>query len=77
MAMKRYFVFHKPLALLKSDHQIAYCHIQVIHWESLTHVQRCSRCIMQPKPIGPPGHSLGEFYSCTEMQSVYSAAKAD
>ena len=31
-------------------------------WGSLTPLQRCSQCILQPKPTGLPEHSLGESY---------------
>ena len=46
-------------------------------WGSLTPLQRCSQCILQPKPTGLPEHSLGESYPFAEMQSVYSATQAD
>ena len=43
-------------------------------WGSLTPLQRCSRCILQPKPTGP---TLGNSYSSAEMQSMYFTAQAD
>ena len=46
-------------------------------WESFTLRQRCKRCILQSQPTGLPGHSLGESYPSAEMQSVYSAARAE
>ena len=46
-------------------------------WGSLTPLQRCSRCILQPQPTGSSRHFLGESYSSAEMQSVYSTAPAD
>ena len=43
----------------------------------LTPLQRSSRCILQPKPIGPPGHSLRRSYNSVEIQSLYSTVPAD
>ena len=51
--------------------------IQDTHWERLTLLQRCSWCILQPPPTGPPGHTLGGIYPTAEMQLVYSVAIAD
>ena len=42
-------------------------------WRSLTSLQRCSCCILQPKPIGP---LLEEAYISAEMQLLYSTAQA-
>ena len=53
MAIKEYFTFPKPLALLEHRHQIVYCSIQNTGWGSLTPLQRCSRFILLLQPIGP------------------------
>ena len=42
--------------------------------ESLTPLQKCSRCVLQPQPTG---FLLGKSYPSTKMQSLYSAASAD
>ena len=43
-------------------------------WGSLTPLQRCSRCILQPQQTRP---SLGKSYPSAEIQSVYSTATTD
>ena len=35
--------------LLNPHDKIVLCHIQDTHWGDLTHLQRCSRCILQAK----------------------------
>ena len=53
MAIKGYFVFPEAPALLEPHHQIVQCHIQNTRWKSLTTLQRCSQCILQPQLTGP------------------------
>ena len=50
IAMKEYSTFPKDPALLDPHHQIVYCHIQDIHWGSLTPPQRWSQYILQLQP---------------------------
>ena len=50
---------------------------QDTHWESLTPLKRCSRCLLQLQPTGPPGHSLGGSYPSVEMHSVSSAVPSE
>ena len=50
MATKECSSFPKAPALLEPHHQIVQCDIQKTRWGSLTPLQRCSRCILQPKP---------------------------
>ena len=45
--------------------------------ESLTPLQRCSWCILQPQLTRPLGTCWMESYSSAEMQLVYSTASAD
>ena len=52
MTMKWYPAFSKAPALLKHDHQIVLHHILDTGRRSFTPFQRCSRCILQPQPIG-------------------------
>ena len=66
-------------------------YIQDTRWESLTPLQRCSQCILQPQLIEQSitralpsdflvlysGHSLGESYSFAEKQSVYCTTPTD
>ena len=40
----------KTPALLEPHYQIVSCHIEDTRWRSLTLLQRCSRCILQPQP---------------------------
>ena len=51
--MKEYSTFSKAPTLMEPHHRIVYCHIKDTHWGSLTPLQRCSWCILQPLPIGP------------------------
>ena len=44
------------------------------HWRSLTPLQRCRQCILQPQTTGL---LLEESYLSTEMQLVYFTAPAD
>ena len=46
-------------------------------WGSLTPLQSCCWCFLQPQPTGPPGHSLGESYPFAEKWSVYSTVSGD
>ena len=39
--------------------------------EGFSLLQRCSRCILQPQPIGPLDTCWGGSYPSAEMQSVY------
>ena len=50
MAMKGCSVLPKARALLESHHQIVLCHIYDTRYGSLTPLQKCSRCILQPSP---------------------------
>ena len=50
MAMKGYFAFPDPKALLKTRNQIVLCYIQDTRWESLNPLLRCNRRILQPQP---------------------------
>ena len=50
---KGYFAFPKVSALLEPHHQTFYCHIQDTRWESVTPLQRCRRCILQPRLTRP------------------------
>ena len=52
MAMKGYSAFPKSPALQKSHNQIVKCYIQDTGWRSLTPLQRCSLCILQPRSLG-------------------------
>ena len=52
MATKGFSTFPKAPVLLEPHHQIVLCHIQYTRWESLTPLQRSSRCILQPQPMG-------------------------
>ena len=47
---------------------------KTLAWGSLTLLQRCSQCILQPQPTGPQDTCMGESYPSAEMQSVYSTA---
>ena len=51
MKIKAYFAFLK-VSLLEPHHQIVWCVIQDFHWGGLTALQRCTWCILQPKPTG-------------------------
>ena len=53
IAMKRYSASPKAQALLKPHHQIVLCHILDTCWGSLTPLQKCSQCILQPQLTGP------------------------
>ena len=44
---------NKIPALLEPHHQIFSCHMQNTRWGSLTILQRCSWCILQPQLTGP------------------------
>ena len=46
-------------------------------WGGLTHLQRCSQCILQPSRMGHRTLVVGSSYSFAEIQSVYSTAPAD
>ena len=48
IAVNVYSTFPKAQALLEPHHQIVQCHIQDTRWGSLTPLQRCSLCILQP-----------------------------
>ena len=81
MARKGYSTFPKAPGLLEPHHQIALSHIldtRVWAW-ILTSLQRSSRCILQPQPIGNRTRVTcvcvwGGSYPFVEKQSVDSAA---
>ena len=50
---------------------------QDTHWWSLSPLQKCSWCLLQPQPTRPPWYTLVESFSPTDMQLVSSAAPAD
>ena len=54
-------------------------HIQDNHCGSLTPLQRCSRCILQPQATGSviSGNSSWESHPSADMQPMYSTAPAD
>ena len=73
IAMKRYSAFSKTPGLLEPYCQIVLCYIQDTCWGSLTPLQRCSRCILQP---------TGQEYLLNAAQSnfrrtSYAKAKLD
>ena len=53
MSIKGYSAFPKAPALLKPHYQIVFCHIQHIHWGSLTSLQKYSQRILQAQPTEP------------------------
>ena len=53
MLRKEYSAFFKTPGLLEPNHQIVESHIKDTRWGSLTPLQRCSRCILQPELNGP------------------------
>ena len=50
--MKGYSVIPKAPALPEPHHPVVYCHIKDTCWGSLTPLQWCSRCILQPQENG-------------------------
>ena len=76
LAMKGYSTFPKAPALLDPHHQMFYCYIEDTRW-FFTPQQRYSRCVVQTKLTGSPGHSLGECYPSAAKQSMYSTAPTD
>ena len=71
MAMKGYSAFHKAPASLELHHQIVSCHYQGTHWRSLPYPQKCSRCILQPKPTGQNFESINLFQPVHNYLSIY------
>ena len=68
MAVKVHPEFPKAPSLLQPHHQIDKWHIQDTHWGSLTPLQRCSCCILQPQPNGPRKIGIHEdMYICICM----------
>ena len=53
MVIKGYLPSPKAKALPEPHHQIILCHNQVTRGGSLTLLQRCNRCILQPQLTGP------------------------
>ena len=51
MSIKRCSAFTEALALLEPHHQIVLSHIPDTRWKWLTPLQRCNRCILQPRPV--------------------------
>ena len=80
MAIKGYSAFPNAPALLEHHHQIVSCHILDTRWGSLTPLQICSRCILQPGQQGQIvnlhkcnmeyiyiyGHNTEYMYICTQ-----------
>ena len=58
IALKGCSAFLKAPLSLEPHHQIDLCHIQDTYWRSLTPLQRCSWCILQP-PVHWTKHLLG------------------
>ena len=57
---------------LEPDQQIVWRHILDTHWVSYTPRQRCSRCILQPKPTGPSRTILGvNLPSCRYAVGIF------
>ena len=61
MAMKGHSASPRVLALLKPYRQIVWCHLQDSRKGSLTTLLRCSRCSLQPKPVGSQGICCGSL----------------
>ena len=49
---------------VESHHQIILCHVQDTRWGHLTLLQRCSRCILYPKP------TVLDFFVDVSVQSI-------
>ena len=76
--MKGYSAFPNPSALLQFPYQIAKCYMQDTYYGSLTSLQRCSRCILQPQPTWPlvrrvlslRRDTVGVFYSPSKLGPI-------
>ena len=58
MVVTGYSTFSKAPALLEPHYQIVLGHVSDISRGSITPLQRCNQCILQPQPTGPgyPGY---------------------
>ena len=76
--MKRYTAFSKLQHYLSLTIRLFDFIYRKLIVRSLTPLQRCSRCIIQPQPTGLSiQDTRWEILPSTEMQSVYSVAPID
>ena len=82
MAMKEYPAFPRVPVLQDSQHQIVSCHILDTRWWSVTHLQRCSQCILQLQSTGPLVRgvlplcrdAVSVFYNSNRLDHLYGVS---